>query len=349
MSHFLLGLSGGLFGFDSALHRNQPKPLLRGVQPTALAIDPSVPTRIYCATYNRGLWRSEDSGDTWYAIGTPQNYYGPTTNGAIGTDATTFVSVDPTPTKTGRHTVWVGTELSRLYRSDDYGETFELVTSFDQLKSRSGWSFPPRPGTHHVQWIAHGPNNALYVCIEAGAILRSFDDGTTFEDRRAGSPLDTHTLCIHPAAPDRLYAATGDGLIQSGHAWAESRDGGTTWRYASRGLEAMPYLYGLAVNPGDPDDIRIAASPDALTAHFHGQSSIYRSAGEIWIENAEGFPKAHSLTPVLASDSNCAGCWFALSNLGLFRQEPGEQAWQLVTGVPEWRHMHPACFAQTEY
>ncbi len=160
MARFLIGLSGGLFRFDSTLRTNQPKPVLRGVQALAFAIDPSVPTRVYCATYNRGLWRSEDSGNTWHPTGTPQSYYGPRTNGAIDADATTFVSVDPTKATNGCHTVWVGTEPSRLYRSDNYGETFELVTNFASLKSRPRWSFPPRPDTHHIQWIAHGLNNA---------------------------------------------------------------------------------------------------------------------------------------------------------------------------------------------
>ena len=345
MARFLLGLSGGLYHFDAGLSSNQPKPILRGVQPTALAIDPAVPTRIYCTTYNRGLWRSEDRGETWYPAGTPQSYYGPPTNGAIGTDATTFVSVDPTPTN-GRHSVWVGTELSRLYRSDDYGQTFELVTNFDQLKSRPGWSFPPRPHTHHVQWIAHGTDNELYVCIEAGALLRSFDGGKTFEDRRVTSPLDTHVLRTHPEAPGRLYAATGDGSMQAGHAWAESRDGGTTWRYASQGLEVMPYLYGLAVSWADPDDIRVAASPHPRAAHSQGPSSIYGWVGNQWVEDAKGFPQRQSLIPVLASDSSHAGGWFALSNRGLFWKGTGYQAWQLVTELAEWHPMHPACFAQ---
>lgn len=346
MTGFLLGLCGGLYHFDSGLLASQPKPVLRGVQPVALAIDPAVSSRIYCATYNRGLWRSEDSGHTWYPIGTPQSFYGSPTKGAIDTYATTFVSV--APVSNGCHSVWVGTELSRLYRSDDAGQTFELVTNFDHLPSKSNWSFPPRPHTHHVQWITHGSNKELYVCIEAGALLRSLDGGKTFEDRRPTSPLDTHVLRTHPAAPGRLYAATGDGLMQLGHAWAESRDGGTTWRYASQGLEAMPYLYGLAVNWADPDDIRVAASPHPRAAHSQGPSSVYRLAGGRWLEDAEGFPRQQSLSPVLASDASYAGGWFALSNRGLYRQEPGEQAWQLVTGLAEWHPMHPTCFAQTD-
>lgn len=346
MSRFLLGQSGGLYCFDADRPTAEPKPVLRGVQPLSLAVDPATPTRVYCATYNRGLWRSEDGGDTWLPVGTPQSYFRPAANGAIGTLATTFVSVGPNQDANGRHAVWVGTEISSLYKSGDHGETFTRVTDFSNLKSRTNWSFPPRPDTHHVRWITHGPKDELYVSIEYGALLRSFDGGKTFEDRLKGSPFDAHVLCTHAAAPGRLYAATGDGLMQRGHAWAESRDQGTTWHYASKGLEAMPYLYGLAVNAGDPDDIRIAASPDIRSAHESGPSSIYRNVGSTWVEDANGFPGGRSQSPVLAADSVRAGHWYALSNLGLFQKEPDAPAWQVITTLPVWLTMHPTCFAQ---
>ena len=134
--------------------------------------------------------------------------------------------------------------------------------------------------------------------------------------------------------------------MQSGHAWAESRDSGTTWHYTSCGLERMPYLYGLAVNSGDPDDIRIAASPNPRTAHVDGLSSIYRYAGGTWVDDAEGFPRAHSLIPVLAADSVQAGGWYALSNLGFFQKKQGATAWQAVIKLPAWNTMHPTCLVQ---
>lgn len=346
MPRFLLGLSGGLYRFDSNLDSDEPTLVLRGVEPMALATDPTVPTRVYCATYNRGLWRSEDGGDTWYPIGTPQSHFRPPTAGALPTNATTFVSVVSHADKRGHPVVWVGTEPSRLYKSSDYGDTFELVTDFANLPSRPTWSFPLRPGTHHVRWLAHGPKNEVYVSVEYGAVLRSLDGGQTFEDRRQGSPLDAHVLRTHPAAPGRLYAATGDGLMQAGHSWTESRDGGATWRYASQGLQAMPYLYGLAVNSGDPDDVRIAAAPSVRAAHETGPSSIFRLVRGSWVEDAAGFPGAHSRIPVLAADSVWAGRWYALSNLGFFRKEPGDQAWQAVATLYAWHDMHPTCFAQ---
>lgn len=252
----------------------------------------------------------------------------------------------PAPRRAGPPRLWVGTEPSRLYKSSDHGKTFALVTNFESLPSYPTWSFPPRPDTHHVRWIAHGPPDEVYVSIEYGALLRSFDGGKTFEDRRPGGPLDTHVLRTHPAAPGRLYAATGDGSMRTGHSWAESHDRGTTWVFASQGLAAMPYLYGLAVNAGDPDDIRIAASPTPRAAHGTGPSSIYRAVRGTWVEDAAGFPRAHSSIPVLAADSTEPGQWYALSNLGFFRQEPHEAAWHLVVALPEWQNMHPTCLAQ---
>lgn len=346
MPCFFLGLSGGLYRFDTTSGDKEPKLVLPGMQPLALAADPSTPTRVYCATYNRGLWRSEDGGVTWYPIGTPQSHFRPPTDGALGPQATTFVAVAPRPDQHGRHAVWVGTEPSCLYQSSDYGETFALVTNFENLKSYPTWSFPLRPGTHHVRWMAHGPNDEVYVSIELGAMLRSLDGGKTFEDRRPGSPRDTHVLRVHPAAPGRLYAATGDGSMQAGHSWAESQDRGATWRYASQGLEAMPYLYGLAVNAGNPDDVRIAASPTPWTAHQTGPSSIYRAVRGAWVEDAEGFPQAQGLIPVLAADSTRAGWWYALSNLGFFQQRPSVGAWQVLAKLAEWQDMHPSCVMQ---
>lgn len=343
MIRLLLGMRGGVFGFDPD-GAAPARMLLAGVQPKALAVDPADAARVYCATYNRGLWRSEDAGETWLPVGTPQDYTGPYMPGAIGPRETTCVSVDPEPGAGGRHAVWVGTEPSTLSRSDDHGETFAWVTRFD-LPSRTGWSFPPRPTTHHVQCLAHGVGaqggGVLHVAIEAGATLRSRDGGRTFEDRRPGSPLDVHTLLTHPAAPGRLYAALGDAFLTRGHCFAESRDDGNRWHYSGRGLEATPYLYGLAVDPADPDDVRVAASPDPRAAHLTGASSIFRRDGDRWVEDAEGFPRDRSLVPVLGTDPTTPGRWFALSNLGLFRKEPGDVAWARLAARDEWRAMNP--------
>ena len=343
MTRLLIGLAGGLYILDFA-GSGDLRPALSGVQPTSFAVDPTNLARVYCATYNRGLWRSEDAGETWLPVGTPQGFFDGPTDGTIEPRETTFVSVDPTPQADGHHVVWVGTEPSRLYRSTDHGGTFELVSALD-LPSRTRWSFPPRPRTHHVQCIAHTSDGCIHLAIEAGAMIRSCDSGKTFKERLPDSPVDTHVLLTHPLAPRRLYAALGDALLRPGRSFGESPDGGDTWVYSGKGLEATPYLYGLAIHPGNPEDIRIAASQSPQTAHARGGSSIFRREEDLWVEDAEGFPRDRSLVPVLATHAEQAGSWFALSNLGIFYKEFTARVWARLAGLEDWGDMHPTALA----
>ena len=71
MTRLLIGLTGRLYTFDLGTSGSL-KPKLPGLQPIAFAFDPGEPARVYCATYNRGLWSSEDAGETWCPVGTPQ-------------------------------------------------------------------------------------------------------------------------------------------------------------------------------------------------------------------------------------------------------------------------------------
>ena len=68
--------------------------------------------------------------------------------------------------------VWVGTEPSEVWRSGDAGSTWEQTSRLETLSSSSECSFPPRPDTHHVRWIACHPlePERLWVAIEAGAL-----------------------------------------------------------------------------------------------------------------------------------------------------------------------------------
>ena len=94
MTRLLIGLTGGLYTFDLPANCS-PRSVLLDVQPIAFATDPSEFARVYCATYNRGLWRSEDAGETWLPVGTSQRFFERSTGGSIELRETTFVSVDP--------------------------------------------------------------------------------------------------------------------------------------------------------------------------------------------------------------------------------------------------------------
>src|SRR5687767_11441134 len=109
---------------------------------------------------------------------------------------------------------------------------------------RDTWSFPPRPHTHHVRWIEADLSVAdrVFVAIEAGALVRTFDGGRTWRDRVRGGPYDTHTAATHPLAPGRIYSAAGDGYF-------ESADAGDSWRSPEDGLKHL-YLVSVAGRSG---------------------------------------------------------------------------------------------------
>src|SRR5439155_18156875 len=42
---------------------------LRGHSPECVAVDPINPSRVYCGTWGRGVWRSDDAGGKWEPVG----------------------------------------------------------------------------------------------------------------------------------------------------------------------------------------------------------------------------------------------------------------------------------------
>lgn len=350
MKRLLLGMQSGLVVADASESGWRSRRRLDDLQPTSIAVDPVVDGRVYCATYNRGLWYSDDHGDHWRPTGGPAAYHEAHDGPGIPLLETTFVAVAPTPNGKQWHDLFVGTEPSRLFHSDDGGQHWHELTGIQSMPSKTHWQFPPRPYTHHVRWIAVDPadRDRLYVSIEFGAILRSFDFGTTWHDRETESPKDAHVLLCHPRAPGRLYAACGDGYMAQGYSFGESRDGGDSWRYASAGLEEEPYLYGLAVDPADPDNIRVAAAASPRAAHNRaGRASVYRKVGQGWQPDNDGLPVDNSFAAVLATDSQQPGTFYALNNHGLFCQNQREPTWQRVPLDWDAAYLdeHPMCLA----
>ena len=294
---------------------------LEGSSPQAVTADPSRPEVVYCGTFDRGLWRSMDAGDSWKRVGED-----------VVKDPVMAVAVSAAE-RSGKHgVVYAGTEPSAVYRSEDGGETWRELGGMREVPSAPEWSFPPRPETHHVRWISPDPNisGRLFVAIEAGALIQTPDGGETWEDRTPDGPLDTHTLATHKDAPDRLYSAAGDGFMAAGYGYAESADAGATWRRISEGLQHH-YLWGVAVDPGDPETVVVSAASSPGKAHDPraAESTIYRkTAGEHWREVREGLPQVEGrIVTVLAANRDEPSVFYALTNEGLYRSSDAGASW----------------------
>lgn len=297
---------------------------LEGHQTTCLAADPGRPERLYCGTAEAGLWRSEDGGATWRPVGA-----------GIASAQVTAVAVSPNERAGGLGVVYAGTEPSALYRSEDGGETWDDLAALRALPSAPTWSFPPRPYTSHVRAIACDPHEPgrVYVAIEAGALVRSTDGGRTWIDRVPSGPWDSHTLATHRLAPGRVYSAAGDGFGRPGSGYCESRDGGETWRRPGEGLRHH-YLWGLAVDPANPEAVAISAAPGPYQAHnpASAASAIYRRVGDgEWERATAGLPPEEgTLASSLAAHAAEPGVFYAANNRGVFRSADAGDTWEAL-------------------
>jgi hypothetical protein len=225
--------------------------VLAGARAQCVATDG---TRVLVGTRSDGAQLSEDDGATFVPVDLPER-------------DVFSVAIGPAD-----GALYAGTEPSRLFVSRGGGAWTEL-DGLQDIPSRSRWSFPPRPWTHHVRWIAPDPHRAerLLVGIELGGVMRTDDGGATFSDHRPGAKRDAHQLAWHPRADGRAYQAAGDGA-------AFTRDGGETWSTADAGRDRR-YCWALAVEPDDPDAWYVSAASGPATAHAHGDRArgrLYR-------------------------------------------------------------------------
>ncbi len=282
--------------------------VLQGTGVQCLALDPKQPEVLYAGARGTGVWKSCDGGEQWEQLEVPQQ--------DVFSVAVSVVD----------GMVYVGCEPSMLFKSANGGETWEELAALRSIPSAPTWSFPPRPWTSHVRWIAPSPHEAglLLVGIELGGLMRSSDGGQTWEDHRPGAQRDVHTLAWHPRVPGRAYEAGGGGA-----AW--SHDGGETWQPADAGRDRH-YTWGLAVDPDDPDCWYLSASPSPAYAHRRGQAQAYlyrwRGSGP-WQKLAGGLPlPLDSFAYALAS---APGQLYAgLGDGRIYASEDGGDNWHLL-------------------
>jgi hypothetical protein len=289
---------------------------LKGLPTQCVAVDPETPERIYCGTFGRGLWRSADAGRSWEAA-----------SSGIPHAEIMSVAVSPLERSGDLGVVWAGTEPSALFRSENGGTTWEERASLRSIPSAPTWSFPPRPWTSHVRWIAPDPNEEqrLFVGIELGGVMRSQDAGLTWEDRKPGSQYDAHTLRTHRLAPGRVYEAAGGG-------YAESRDGGASWQRFDEGLTRR-YVWGLAIDPRNPNVMLVSAAPGPREAHGSqtGEAAIYRRVGDApWEEIRDGLPPPRGTRAyVLATCEAEPGSFYAATRDGnVYRSADAGISWE---------------------
>jgi len=183
-----------------------------------LSIDPHNPRILFAALWQTrrsfwnissggpgsGVFRSTDGGDTWTEI---SRYPGLPT-GPLGK-----LGVALSPARSGR--VWALVEVAEqtgLYRSEDYGESWALVSSNRDLMHRP-WYY-----TH----VFADPCHAETVYVANLQLWKSTDGGKDFTEIQTPHG-DNHDLWIDPADPNRMIEGNDGGAcvsINGGHTWS---------------------------------------------------------------------------------------------------------------------------------
>ena len=142
-------------------------------------------------------------------------------------------------------TLLIGTdEGAYVYRLVGEEGPAERIVKFDELPCREEW-YTPWGGPPAVRTFAKTEDGFCYADIHVGSIMRSPDEGISWEPVTPELHKDVHQVTTCPADDNRVYANTGNGVyvsVNRGHSW-ENR------------IEGLPVRYGTAIatHPSDPD------------------------------------------------------------------------------------------------
>jgi photosystem II stability/assembly factor-like uncharacterized protein len=271
-----------------------------------IAPDPRDP-RVLFAGSGEGVIKSADGGGTWEPTPLTEDVFSLAVSPADGA-------------------VYAGCEPSMLFRSADGGGSWEELSALRELPSAPTWSFPPRPWTSHVRWVAPNPHEAerLIVGIELGGLMLSEDGGRTWLDHRPEAQPDVHALAWHPTAEGRAYEAGGGGA-----AW--SRDAGRTWEPADAGRDRN-YTWALAVDPDEPDRWYVSANPGPMQAHRAGNAEalVYVWEGEgPWRALGGGLPQPLDSMPYALATSG-PSLYAGLADGRIYASDDRGESWREV-------------------
>lgn len=277
-----------------------------------------------------GLFVSADFGRTWE----------PRMSGLDRTHVYTL-AVEQRGEKT---LLYAGVEPAALYRSTDLGRSWQDLSSLRDVPGTEKWIFPPPPHIAHVKGVTFDPvrPGVLYALVEQGAVLKSVDDGASWNEIHSYSSVndsfyrDVHRLVIAPRNPKHMHLATGDGLYYSA-------DGGDTWEHQQKRTDRVGYPDALFLDPRDDNTVFMGGAADAPeTWRREGGAFpgfiVSRDCGKTWSEQMHGIPQpVHGNIEAMAMHSWPNGLeFFAGTAVGdVFATEDGGANWaRVATGLP---------------
>jgi photosystem II stability/assembly factor-like uncharacterized protein len=207
-----------------------------------VAIDPNDPQIMYAGMWEfrrtpwsfssggkgSGLFRSSDGGKTWVKVikGLP--------SGILGR-----VSLAISPVKSAMVYALIEAEKTGLYRSNDKGLTWNLMSQSEAINDRP----------FYFSFLALDPVDTNIVYKPGFTLFKSTDGGKTFGSAAVEGGNyhgDCHPLYISKKDPNLIYMGTDGGVYYS-------MDKGNTWRFM-RNLPVSQF-YHVSIDMADPYNV----------------------------------------------------------------------------------------------
>ena len=228
-----------------------------------------------------GIYVSRDGGSTWAkkTKGLPNDLIGKVDFAVSAADPSrVYALVETDPEREG------------LYRSNDKGETWHMVTNYRPLMDRP----------FYYTNVDADPQNPDILFVNSTAFFKSVDGGENWE-RRSTPHGDNHDMWINPDNAD-IWIQSNDGganvTLDGGETWSTQNNQPTAELYQVNLDDREPYwLYA-----GQQDNSTIAVPSNATGNQVNGAEARWEATGGC--ETGPAVPKPGDADIVYA---NCKG------------------------------------------
>lgn len=295
------------------------------------------------AHWGPSVFHSDDLGETWVEPGHPAIKYPEYTNSSLERVWQLHPAGPAAP-----DVIYAGTEPGALFRSEDGGESFELVRALWDHPTREQWM--PGGGGLAVHTVITDPRtaDAVTVAVSAAGVYRTLDGGASWAPSNDGvkvvflpDPDPEFGQCVHkvaqdPVNRDRLYLQNHWGVYRSD-------DAGAKWTDIGSGLPS-DFGFAVAAHPRHGDTaylFPITADVDRVPAQ--NRCRVYRTsdAGSTWEPLSKGLPQEAHYGCVLrdaltVDDADPAGVYFGNRNGEVYASADDGDSWeQLAAHLPD--------------
>lgn len=236
--------------------------------------------------------------------------------------------------------VWMGADPGALFRSEDWGATWQEVESLNAHLSRPQWTAGGGGMmVHSIQCLGRG---RMIVGISVAGAFRSIDGGASWSPFNGNVRADfapnkypevgqcVHHLLAHPSSPEKLYQQNHCGVYRA--TWDAAK-----WTDISRGLPTR-FGFALAVPAAEPDTLfTVPIESSNYRCNPAGQFRVARSrdGGKRWELLTKGLPQKNAHLLVLreamcADAASPAGVYVGTQGGTVFYTRDGGDRWQVL-------------------